>query len=318
MTRAALLIGIDDYPNSSPLTGCEADAQALSGLLARNEDESLNFQCNVLLASEQPPITKAKVVEAIDSVFSNRDAEVALFYFAGHGAVTSSGGFLVTQDASQYDEGVPMSQLISAANNSPSRERIIILDCCHSGAIDELFGTGTGLALVQGVSILAACRTDQGAAENSGRGVFTSLVCDALDGGAADVRGSINVSSLYSYVDQVLTIFQQRPLLKANVSQLIPIRRASPAVSDEKLRKLVHYFRDESHEMPLDPSYEPSAQPKHDKNESIFSDLQRYRGARLLVPVGTDHLYDAAIHSKACRLTPLGRLYWRCVKAGKI
>ena len=150
------------------------------------------------------------------------------------------------------------------------------------------------------------------------RGLFTSLVCDALDGGAADVRGSVNVSSLYSFVDEVLTIFQQRPLLKANVSQLIPIRRAGASVSDEMLRKLTKYFATEEDEYPLDPSYEPRAAPRHPEHEAIFAVFQRYRGARLLVPIGVDHLYDAAMSSKSCKLTPLGRLYWRCVRAKKI
>lgn len=316
MARAALFIGIDNYTNS-PLSGCEADAQALSGLLSRNADESLNFQCSVMVSSEQT-ITKSAVNESIQTVFSNRDADVALFYFAGHGALTQNGGYLVTQDATKFDEGIPMAQLITAANASPSQERVIILDCCHAGIIDELFGSGANIPLAQGVSILAACRKDQGAAENNGRGLFTSLVCSALDGGAADIRGSITIPSLYSYVDEILTIFDQRPLLKANVSKLIPIRKSVPAVPDNKLRLLIKYFPQEGYVHALDPSYEPAADPAHAANEAIFADLQTFRGARLVVPVGANHLYDAAMQSKGCELTPHGRFYWRCVKAGKI
>jgi hypothetical protein len=47
-------------------------------------------------------------------------------------------------------------------------------------------------------------------------------------------------------------------------------------------------------------------------------DLQRYRGARLLVPDGEEHLYYAAMNSKSCSLSALGKFYWRCVKAGTI
>jgi hypothetical protein len=243
---------------------------------------------------------------------------VALFYFAGHGALTADGGFLVTQDGVENDEGLPMAQLISAANKSPSRERIIILDCCHAGNLDELFGSGANVPLAEGLSILAACRKDQGAAEISGRGLFTSLLCSALEGGAADVRGSVTVPGMYSYADEVLTIFDQRPLLKANVSKLVPIRRADPSVSDAKLRLLTTYFPGEDYEFPLDPSYEPDAAPPHPENEAKFRDLQLFRAARLLEPVGADHLYGAAIDSKACRLTHLGQFYWRCVDARKI
>lgn len=316
MSRAALFIGIDDY-SGTPLTGCVADAVSLSGMLSRNADGSLNCQCQVLVSSEQP-INKADVARAINEVFSKKDAEVAIFYFAGHGALTANGGFLVTQDAQNDDEGVPMAQLVSAANKSPSREKIIILDCCHSGALDELFGSGANIPLAEGVSILAACRTDQAASERGGRGLFTSLICDALEGGAADIRGAVNVPGIYSYVNEILTIWEQRPLFKANLSNLIAIRQAAPWISDEKLRKLVEYFPDENYRFPLDPSYEPDLSPAHPAHEAIFADLQRFRGARLLVPDGEEHLYYAAMNSKSCSLTGVGKFYWRCVKAGKI
>jgi Caspase domain len=316
MSRAALCIGIDDY-SESPLTGCVADAERLSGILERHADNSLDFQCRVLVSSEAA-INKTDIVQGINDVFSNKDADVAVFYFAGHGVLTNSGGFLAAQDRKDHDEGVPMAQLVAAANSSPSREKIIILDCCHSGAIDQLFKSGANVPLTEGVSILAACRTEQEADEIDGRGLFTSLICDALNGGAADIRGYVNVASLYSYVNEILTIWEQRPLFKANVTKLIPIRRANASVSDEKLRTLTTYFPNADYKFPLDPSYEPQAEPKNPAHEAVFGDLQRYRGARLLVPDGEEHMYFAAMNSKSCSLTPLGKFYWQCVKAGTI
>jgi hypothetical protein len=172
--------------------------------------------------------------------------------------------------------------------------------------------------LMQGVSILAACRTEQAALETNGRGLFTSHICDALTGGAADVRGLVNVPGMYSYVDEVLTLHEPRPLLKANVSRLVPIRRAGPAVSDEKLQMLTTYFPTMTHKLQLDPSFEPTALPNHPANEAVFADLQQYRGARLLTPNGEGHMYYAAMKSKTCSLTPLGQHYWLRVQAGKI
>jgi Caspase domain len=40
------------------------------------------------------------------------------------------------------------------------------------------------------------------------------------------------------------------------------------------------------------------------------------RAARVIEPVGTDHLYYAAIESKPCKLTPLGMHYWRTHQDG--
>ena len=209
-------------------------------------------------------------------------------------------------------------RIVDAANRSTSSERIIILDCCHAGAVGELFGSLIDMPLKRGVSILAACRKEQSATERNGRGLFTSHICDALSGGAADVRGLVNVPGIYSYVDEVLTLHEPRPLLKANVSELVPIRRAAPAVADEKLRKLTTYFPKMTHQFQLDPSFEPTAQPDHPVNEAIFADLQQYRAARLLTPDGEEHMFYAAMNSKTCSLTPLGQHYWLRVQAGKI
>jgi hypothetical protein len=38
----------------------------------------------------------------------------------------------------------------------------------------------------------------------------------------------------------------------------------------------------------------------------------------LLEPVDADHMYFAAMESKACRLTPLGRHYWHVANNGRL
>jgi Caspase domain len=314
--NAAAIIGIDRYAGRQ-LSGCEADAKAIKNAIATNADGSPNFNVDLLLLSSKAPVTKAAVIGAFREIFSAKDARIALFYFAGHGDFTSDGGFLATEDASENDEGVPMAQLINSANSSPASERVIILDCCHSGSVDQLFGSATSIPLAEGVSILAACRAEQAAIESNGRGDFTRLICDALAGGAADIRGLVNVASLYSYVDEVMTM-RQRPLFKANISKLVPIRTAAAAISDEKLRNLTKYFPTADYVYPLDPSYEPTAKPNHPKHEAIFGDLQRFRGARLLVPNGEEHLYYAAMNKKSCSLTPLGKFYWEQVRTNNI
>lgn len=316
MARAAICIGINDY-DFSPLSGCENDARSIHERLSKNHDGSPNVASRLHLSSETR-LTKAELRRLATELFTKPELEVAIFYFAGHGSRTDSGPFLISQDARDADEGLAMGDLITKANESTARERIIILDCCHAGAIDQLFGSEQNLALKKGVSILAASRDTETSQEVGGRGVFTSKVCDALDGGAADVTGSVTVASVYAYVDQVLALWEQRPLFKANVSRLVSLREAEPAVSKDKLRKLVNYFPTPDFVFQLDPSYEPTAEPHHEENEAVFADLQRFRGARLLTPHGTEHMYYAAMESRACSLTPLGRFYRARVEAGKI
>jgi len=314
--RRALLVGIDGYP-SAPLSGCVADAQAISNLLSTNEDGSPNFECRRLLSSDSE-VTRPALRQAMQQLFSN-EADLTVLYFAGHGLLEDDVAYLVTQDAASYDAGLEMNEVLRMANSSKANEVVVILDCCHSGAfgnVPHIQGEHAGLR--RGVSVLAASGRGQTADEVAGRGVFTSLVCDALSGGAADVLGSVTVAGVYAYVDQLLGSWDQRPGLKAHVSRLAVIRKCGPQVSLSLLRRLPDYFLTADMELPLDPSYEPDACPEDADHESIFGDLQRLRAARLLTPVGEEHMYYAAMNSKGCCLTPLGQFYWRMAKQQRI
>ena len=54
------------------------------------------------------------------------------------------------------------------------------------------------------------------------------------------------------------------------------------------------------------------------EHEEIFSILQKYVKLNLVVPIGEEHMYYAAIHNKACKLTVQGQHYWELVKNNKI
>ena len=316
--RRSLIVGIDDYPDS-PLSGCVNDAIKIAEVLRKNHDDSKNFECKVLISSEGN-ITKTQLKKNIQELLKH-EADVALLFFAGHGTVNNLGGYLVTPDATQYDEGVSMQDVLSLANQSPDHEIVIIIDCCHSGALGAIpaISNNNEIAhLKQGVSVLTASRDSQPSMEVDGSGMFTTLVCAALDGGASDVIGNVTVASVYAYVDQALGAWDQRPLFKSHVAKLIPLRTCKPGVEMPILRLLPKYFPDPSQEFPLDPSYEPDAEPDHPEHEEIFGHLQKYRAARLLVPVGEDHMYFAAMNSKSCKLTPLGQFYLHLANSGKL
>ena len=98
-----------------------------------------------------------------------------------------------------------MTDVLTMANDSKADEVVIVLDCCHSGhagavpAIDN-----TKAILREGVSILTASRGDQPSVEVGGGGLFTSLVADALEGGAADLVGDVTVPAIYAFVEAAL------------------------------------------------------------------------------------------------------------------
>ena len=47
---------------------------------------------------------------------------------------------------------------------------------------------------------------------------------------------------------------------------------------------------------------------------SIFKELQLFESVGLVEPVGTEHMYFAAMENKSCKLTALGLHYWRLSK----
>jgi hypothetical protein len=314
--RRALLVGIDNYEHFSTLRGCVNDMAAIDPLLARNADDSPNFQCRGL-NSKRDAVTRRALLSAID-VLLKPGAEVALLYFAGHGAGAWNDVVLVTQDGNGTDPGVPLSTILGRIQQSEVPEVLVILDCCYSGGAGGVPQLGGGVSLLrEGVTLLTASRNDQTAAETpEGRGLFSSLLGAALEGGAADITGRVTAAGLYAFLTESLGAWDQRPTFKANVDQLHEIRCCDPAVPLKELRKLATIFAADDTLLPLDPSYEPSLEPRHAEHEATFEILQRYRATKLVEPVGATHLYHAAAQSKSCRLTPLGRHYWRLAQTG--
>lgn len=316
--KRALLIGIDDYDHMDTLGGCVNDVDALLPLLSRNENDSPNFDCQTR-TSAMVRVDRRGLIEAVDALLSP-GADVSLFYFAGHGVAARNDVILVTQDGAGSDLGVPLSDVLGKVQSSRVPEVIIILDCCFSGAAGGVPQLGADVAtLRQGVSLLSASLSDQPAVEAAqGRGLFSTYLCGALKGGAADVLGKVTVAGLYAYLSESCGPWNQRPTFKANVDRLHEIRLCSPAVPLTELRQLIEFFPDPESELRLDPSYEPDAEPKDSQHEAVFAVLQKCRAAKLVEPIGAEHMYFAAMENKSCRLTPLGRLYWTMAKQNRI
>jgi hypothetical protein len=316
--KRALLVGVDAYEHYRPLDGCCNDVRALEPLLARNADGGVNFGCFSLL-SDRRLVTRDDLVENIEKLLAPA-ADVAFFYFAGHGGATEADVSLVTSDGTPNSPGVALSWFLTLIGKSTVPEIIVVLDCCFSGGAGTVPQLGAASALLRpGLSILTAARGDQLAAETlTGRGQFSSYFQDALEGGAADPLGRITVAGVYAYLSELFGPWEQRPTFKANIDRLSELRHAPADLPLGRLRHLVRLFPTPSHVLALDPSYEPTEQPRHPAHEVDFAVLQAGRAAKLVEPVGEAHLYWAAYRSKSCRLTALGRHYWNLVTQDRI
>ncbi len=316
--RKALVVGIDHYDHAAALSGCVNDAHSIKAGLERHSDGSVNFGVNLLTGTGPiQPIVRKQLKDAVEELFGD-DSEIALFYFSGHGFVDSSGGYLITSECNEGDDGVSLDDILKFANESRARSRVVILDSCHSGIAGTPKLQPYHSVLSEGVTILTASGPDQYAMEDGGRGVFTTLLVDALNGSAANLVGDITPGSIYAHIDQSLGPWEQRPIFKTNVKSFTTLRQVQPPVELSDLRELTNLFSDPGYEFPLNPTYEPTEESAIEENTEKFAILQKLNHVNLVVPVDEDHMYYAAINSTGCRLTVLGAHYWSLVNKDRL
>lgn len=323
--RKALIVGIDYYNRIGSLQGAVSDAHSVKTALERQADGTLNFAQPLLLAGTGPqsPVTRSQLRDAVEELFRD-DAEISLFYFAGHGFIDAAGGYICASDCVDGHDGLSLSEIMSFANKSKAKNKVIILDSCHSGVAGGSPITEQLAELQEGVTILTASTADQYAMEADGSGVFTSLLVDALNGAAANLVGDVTPGSVYAHIDQSLGNWAQRPVFKTNVKKFVSLRKADPPIDLADLQKLTVLFEESSTQLQLDPGYEPERSCREKEDESVpppdpaktadFAVLQALVKVNLVRPVGVPHMWHAAMESKACELTVLGQHYWALVK----
>lgn len=323
--RIALVVGIDYYEHGSSLFGCVNDAYSVKSILERHDGGAVNFDCKLLTGTGADNLVKRGALKDQIRKLFETDAEIALFYFAGHGHIELTGGYLLASDSSRGDEGVSLSDILIFANKSKAKNKVIVLDSCHSGIAGTPPNASQLATLAEGLTVLTASTKDQYATEKNGRGVFTSLFVDALTGSAANLTGDITPGSIYAHIDQSLGAWEQRPVFKTNVKQFVSLRNTSPPIDIADLRRILEFFPKPGFEYQLDPTYEPEMKgrdpempPPDDEKTRIFWILQQYNRLNLLVPVDVPHMWNAAMESKTCRLTALGEHYRRLVEKSRI
>lgn len=331
--RKALIIGVNDYDNINPLSWCENDAVGMEQALSRNADGSPNFSVQLLTTNNPKGVRGIQTKQMVKSLFLG-DADVALFYFAGHGAFNEdmSEGILCLQDYHHNDDNgfIRISDILNYANNSNIKNKIIILDSCNSGAAAEDRTRNNNVSVIgNGVIILTACTKTEYATESlvDEHGLFTALLLEGLNGASSNILGQVSPGSLYSFIDNALNVWEQRPVFKTNVSKFISLRQNNPLVDPSILRKLPEWFTYPGEVFQLDPSFEPDRESVADElkdlpvdanNAAIFKDLQKCNRYGLIVPHEAEHMFFAAMNSTGCKLTALGEYYRKICINGKI
>ena len=320
--RKALVVGIDYYSNVSRLHGCVNDSFEVKAMLERNADGSVNFGVKHLIATGSDDLCdREELRKEIENLFSG-DGEISVLYFAGHGHIEATGGYLCSSDVNSGNDGVPLAEIMIMANKSKIRNRVIILDSCHSGVAGGSALQQKMAEITDGVTILTASTAEQYATEENGAGIFTTLLVDALGGAAGNLVGDVTPGGIYAHVDQSLGPWAQRPVFKTNVNRFVSLRKVQPPLELSELRQISQLFPVSGFHFQLDPTYEPERHESWDENpkgvpapipehNEVFRVLQKYNRVGLVVPEGAPHMWHAAMESKTVHLTALGEHYRR-------
>ena len=200
MTRDALVVGINGYPESTDLSKPARDAEAVAQLLEtygnfrvrRLPEANINGK---LCINPDGVVSGDELEDVIATLFNpdGNDAQVpktALLFFAGHGLRKVRGGitegFLATSDSNPKEGfwGVSLQWLRRLLQKSPVQQQIIWLDCCHSGELHNFDEADPGnLGQGKDKCFIAACRPFELAYESLGgeHGVLTQFLLEGLD-----------------------------------------------------------------------------------------------------------------------------------------
>src|SRR5665648_127683 len=121
----ALLVGVCEYPilGCDPLPLCKNDLYALRTALINGLNVNTK---NILLCGETGNVTASNLIFSIKTILSDAtDEDTFIFYFSGHGGKNC----LVLSDGP-----IELQDLISTIENINTKNKIIILDSCHSGS----------------------------------------------------------------------------------------------------------------------------------------------------------------------------------------
>jgi formylglycine-generating enzyme required for sulfatase activity len=183
--------------------------------------------------------------------------DLVLIYYAGHGKPDDRGRLHLAMSDTQADllesTSVRMEALKNFINSSLSKKKILILDCCYSGAAGDSFvprgDTQDQLKLMfkgRGTYIMTASAKYEQAMERNEHGVFTKYLIHGIKSGAADpdATGHITIDDLYSYVyDRVCAEGCQEPMkwgLNVQGDLIIALSGKMPAAERRlQIRKLL-------------------------------------------------------------------------------
>ncbi|NJR38897.1 MAG: caspase family protein [Leptolyngbyaceae cyanobacterium CSU_1_4] len=268
MSRDALIVGINTYQYLPSLQAPAKDAEAIAQRLHSYGEFRVHrlpeiIQSGKSQVGQKTPVTLQELETALINLFKpkgNNPPHTALFYFSGHGIQRDAGiqeGYLAVSDANPDKGfcGLSLFWLRRLLQESPVRQRIVILDCCHSGELLNFLEADPGAQAGTDRLFMAASKEYETAYESldSPYSVFTQALITGLDPNRLEA-GVVTNHSLTDWVNHALKGEIQQPLFESSGSEIILTRGTGGQPSPIKTLKPLHIcpyrgleFFDEAH-----------------------------------------------------------------------
>jgi uncharacterized caspase-like protein len=228
-TRVALVIGNSNYINLPKLSNPANDARAITDILIK-----MGYKTRLILDASEQNIRR----EVRNFASESAKADVALVYYAGHGAQVSGNNYLLPIDIDiprtevdiQYS-GLKIDDLV---NSIGSGTKIVFLDACRDNPVlfkNLVKGRGSspaGLAPASsskldqkpGGGVFIAYATDAGAIADDGNGKHSPFTQALL----RNIQKPISIDDMFSLVTKevrLVTKNAQRPYKYASLENII-------------------------------------------------------------------------------------------------
>ncbi|MBP5451056.1 MAG: caspase family protein [Treponema sp.] len=216
--RVALVIGNGNYKNS-PLDNPVQDAMEIEQKLSElNFDTILRTDCNI---------------DDMDTAFGefykkSKNAEVALFYFSGHGVQSGGVNYLlpidhtISNDEQIRRQAIDVNEIMSRTQDTGCETTILILDACRNNPFGKSRGTsGRGLVTVNTTSVsdyLIAFACENGKTADDGTGNKHSPFTQSLLDHLSDKKSFVDIMQAVRREVQDKTNNKQSPYCEPHIS----------------------------------------------------------------------------------------------------
>ncbi|MFE2317227.1 caspase domain-containing protein [Streptomyces sp. NPDC059441] len=209
----AILIGtsVYDIEELCPLLAVRNNLDVLRDILTADRTGGfLPGRCTIIQDATDPREVCRSLREAATDT-----PDTLLVYFTGHGILNSdlTELHLALTGTDQNDlrwTSIPFQAIREILDNADCRNKILVLDCCHSGwALDEMMGPGPNARVdldIRGVHVLASASRDEASIAPPGERytAFTGELIRLLRDGVPAAADPLPLTALYTPLTQAL------------------------------------------------------------------------------------------------------------------